>query len=62
MNLKLKSKIVERFFNQANFAQIIKTDETVVSRVIHGRREIPVEVQKVWAEALNCKPGEIFES
>ena len=45
MNLKLKSKIVEHFGTQADFAYQIKKDETLVSRVIRGRRTLPEEQQ-----------------
>lgn len=60
MNRKLKAKIVENFESQANFAQIIKADESIISRVIRGRRPLPVETQKQWAAILGCKVGEIF--
>ena len=60
MNLKLKSKIVEKFESQANFAQVVKTDESIISRVVRGRRSLPVETQKKWADTLFCKPEDIF--
>lgn len=60
MNRKLKAKIVENFESQANFAQIIKCDETIISRVIRGRRPLPIEAQQKWADALGCKRKDIF--
>ena len=60
MNRKLKAKIVENFESQANFAQIVKTDESIISRIVRERRTLSVEDQKKWAGLLNCKPGEIF--
>ena len=60
MNLKLKAKIVENFENQANFSQIVKVDETLISRIIRGRRELKPEEQTRWAAILNCKREEIF--
>lgn len=60
MNKKLKSKIVLNFETQADFARVIKCDETIISRIIRGRRSLPVETQKKWADCLNCKPEDIF--
>lgn len=60
MNKKLKAKIIENFESQANFAQIIKVDETTISRVVRGRRVLPVETQKKWADILLCKCEDIF--
>jgi plasmid maintenance system antidote protein VapI len=61
MNRRLKAKIVENFESQANFAQVIKTDETIISRVVRGRRILPVETQQKWADTLGCKRKDIFE-
>lgn len=61
MNRKLKAKIIENFESQSNFAQIIKVDETIISRVVRGRRILPVEAQERWATALGAKREEIFE-
>ena len=60
MNRILKAKIVLNFESQANFAQIIKTDESIISRVVRERRALPVEDQQKWADLLNCKRNEIF--
>jgi len=60
MNKKLKAKIVEIFESQANFSQVIKADETIISRVIRGRRELSLDDQKKWAEVLDCNPEDIF--
>ena len=60
MNTKLRLKIVERFGSQAEFSTQIPEDETVISRVILGRRELSDEKKKVWAEALGCKVKDIF--
>lgn len=57
---KLKAKIIEWFESQANFAQIIKVDESIISRVVRGRRTLSPETQKKWADLLNCKRTEIF--
>ncbi len=61
MNKKLKAKIVERFGTQADFSQVIDTDESIVSRVVRGRRELSPEQKQEWATALNSDPSELFE-
>jgi plasmid maintenance system antidote protein VapI len=60
MNKKLKAKIIEKFGTQAEFAQAIKTDETIISRIIRGRRTLDSDKQFIWAKALGCKPKDIF--
>ena len=60
MNLKLKFKIIEVFFTQADFALKIHENESLISRVIHGRRDLPDEKKKAWAKALECDAQEIF--
>ena len=61
MNLKLKAKIIEKFGTQADFASVLKGDESFVSRVIHGRRYLSAEKQKAWANILDCEQNQIFE-
>ena len=60
MNWDLKMKIIERFRSQANFAKEIHTDETLVSRVVRGRRKLKPAIQRLWADALQCKTRDIF--
>lgn len=62
MNRKLKAKIVEKFGTQADFSQEIKIDETLVSKVVRGRRQLSDESKKIWAKVLDCKPEELFLS
>ena len=62
MNRKLKARIIELFGTQADFAVKIKVDETVVSRIIRGRRNLTPEDQKRWAETLQSSPEIIFET
>ena len=59
--LKLKGRIVEKYGTQADFAMEIKEDESLVSRVIRGRRQINPEKQKTWARALGCGQKEFLE-
>lgn len=54
MNLKLKSRIIERFGSQANFAQAVGADEPTVSRVVNGRKILNPEKLKQWAAKLGC--------
>jgi plasmid maintenance system antidote protein VapI len=60
MNKILKAKIVERYGTQADFAEVINTDETIISRIIRGRRQLDSEKQLIWAKALGCKTKDIF--
>ena len=56
MNLKLKARIVEKFGTQSDFAPVIDTDESLISKIVRGRRTLPVEKQVEWAEALGSTP------
>lgn len=60
MNLILKLRILENFGSQANFAAAEKVDESLVSRVIRGRRALPKKDQIKWARELHCDVEEIF--
>lgn len=56
---RLKARIVERFGTQADFAAFIKVDESFVSRVVNGRREIPEDQKGAWAKALQARDDEL---
>jgi transcriptional regulator with XRE-family HTH domain len=60
VNRKLKGKIIELFGTQADFAQAMKEDESIVSRIVRGRRRPDGEQMKKWAAALDCKPEQLF--
>ena len=60
VNRKLKGKIVEHFGTQSDFSSAIGQDETLVSRVIRGRRQLSIEEQRKWARVLKTKVVEIF--
>lgn len=60
MNRSLKAKIIELFGTQADFAQRLGIDESVVSRVVKGRKKLSPDMEKKWARALKCAPGDIF--
>jgi hypothetical protein len=57
MNKRLKGRIVEIFGCQADFAQKAKVDESLVSRVIRGRRDLPEDEKDRWAKILKCEKG-----
>ena len=61
MNLKLKAKIVEKYGTQADFAPVINTDESLISKIIRGRRKLSPAQLEAWAKALDCKPDDIFK-
>ena len=60
MNVKLKSKIFEKFRYQADFAQSVKLREDRLSKIIHGRREVKEAEMKRIAKALKVKVDELF--
>jgi transcriptional regulator with XRE-family HTH domain len=58
---RLRLKILEKYHSQANFALELKVDESVISRVLHGRRGLTEENREKWAKALECDPA-VLES
>lgn len=60
MNKELKSKIVQIYGSQADFAQALKIAEPLISRVIRQRQSLALTDQEKWAKALKCKPADIF--
>jgi hypothetical protein len=62
VNRVLKGRIVEHFGNQWAFSQAVKMHESDVSRVVRGRRSLPVQVQKEWAGLLKSTPQELFDN
>ena len=57
---KLKSRIVEHFGTQADFAPVVGRDDAFISRVVRGRRQLPASEQGKWAEALKCDVTELL--
>ena len=53
-NKKLRLKIIERFDNQANFAQFLGTDESRISRILQGRKKLRPDESENWKKVLNC--------
>lgn len=60
MNLKLKAKIIENYGSQVDFSEAINVNETIISKVIRGRRTLDPEKQIIWAQALRSTPLELF--
>jgi hypothetical protein len=60
LNKRLKARIFEVFGTQGDYALEIGEDETLVSKVICGRRTLSLEKQREWAKALGRKPQDIF--
>jgi hypothetical protein len=60
MNLRLKAKIVEIYRTQADFAQAVGIDDTIVSKIVCGRRDLPVEKQEKWAALLGDNRNRLF--
>lgn len=59
--LKLKACIIEQFETQADFAQALGIDETLVSRIVCGRRVLGSKDRKRWARLLKCKNEDLFK-
>ena len=60
MKHKLKVKIIEKYGAQWRFAPVVQEHESVVSKVVRERKELPDEKKRIWAKALDCKVEEIF--
>ncbi len=61
MNRELKAAIIRRYGAQYPFAAALGIREATVSAVIRGRYTLNDEKKQKWADALGCKPFEIFE-
>ena len=60
MNRTPRVLIVSRFGTQADFAQALKCQEALVSRVLHGRKQLSPQEQETWAALLDCPVKELF--
>jgi plasmid maintenance system antidote protein VapI len=60
MNKKLKSKIFERFGTQYDFSRAVDVHESVVSRVVQGRRTLTEIERQEWADLLEADSAELF--
>ncbi len=57
---RLRKLVRDQFDSQANFAMFIGAQESLVSRVLNGRRHLRTNEKMLWAQALKCEPREIF--
>lgn len=60
MNWELKQQIHKVCGSQVEFAHLVKCNETLVSKVVQGRRKLKPEMQLIWAKVLGCKLKDIF--
>lgn len=60
MNIQLKLKILEKFETQADGAMRLGVHESVLSRVVRGRRQLPEAERRRWAKVLGCEVTDIF--
>ena len=56
----IKLAILTKFDSQADFAPAIGLPESIVSRVLNGRRKLSKKEAAEWARILECDPS-IFE-
>lgn len=59
VNRTLRLRILEKFDRQADFADELGINESVVSAVLRGRRTLSPEAQDLWAAILNTTPEEL---
>jgi len=62
MNWYLKKRIGQLYGTQSDFARRIENSDSVVSRVICGRRRLQAEEARRWAEALELQEEDIVRS
>ena len=60
VNTKLKARILDVFGSQNRFAADLDVDKSMVSRVVHRHRNLPLEKKIIWASRLKVRP-EIFD-
>ncbi len=56
-NRILKAKIIENFGTQADFGQALGVDDSIISKVIRGRRKLTKARAAVWLKVLKCDPS-----
>ena len=59
MNRELRLLILSRYDSQADFAQAVKCDEAIISRVLRGRRKLTAEQAETWAACLQCSIADL---
>lgn len=61
-NLKLRGLILSKYPTQADFAQAIGVSETILSRIIKGRRGATPEQKQTISKILGVAQDELFPS
>jgi len=56
MNRALRLEILKNFDTQSDFAQAVRTHDTKVSQVLHGRRKLSKKHANTWVRVLRCNP------
>ena len=54
-NKGLRLQIIKKFDTQSDFAVAAGCDDTMVSKIVNGRRQLSPEQQARWAKLLGCK-------
>ena len=60
MNWRLKEAIGKTFGTQGDFSKAVGVSESVVSRVIKGRRELTKDEREMWNKLLTEKGIDVF--
>jgi DNA-binding transcriptional regulator YdaS (Cro superfamily) len=61
MNRELKAAIIRRYGTQYHFAAALGIQESIVSCVVRGNRDLSAEDQRKWAKLLGVDdPGKLF--
>ena len=56
MNKQIRLSILTKFDSQADFAQVLNIDESIISRVLRGRRKLSKHDVEKWIKVLKCDP------
>ncbi len=60
-NTRLRLRMLEKFGSQVDFSQVAEVNETIISKVLNGRRKLRPEEQLRWAGLLGCNT-DIFKA
>lgn len=60
MNRSLKAKIFEKYGTQTDFATAVGVDDSLVSKIIRGRKTLNPGSKRRWAVVLDCDVCIIF--
>lgn len=56
----IKAAIMAKYGSQADFAEVLGIDETMVSKLIHGRRPFKPGQREKWAILLDRSIDDLF--